>query len=134
LLTAAHPPPDEFDSEVERDFAKEWGSEPREGWRLIREGQVLHSGQKVFIPDFEFRREDGRSVLMEVIGFWTPEYLEAKQATLRKFVKQPILLAVAESLQQQLPGLPNDLAGEIITFKSRLKVDDVLAKLAALGG
>ena len=59
------------------------GAEARDGWTLVREGEVLHEGQKVFVPDFVFRHDDGRVVLMEIIGFWTPEYLEAKAATLR---------------------------------------------------
>ena len=125
-LVSHLPPPEEFDSQVEQDFSEKWGAEPRDGWRLVREGEVLHSGQKVFIPDFAFRHDDGRTVLMEVIGFWTPEYLEAKAATLRAFGRQPILLAVAEPLTQRLP----ELQREIVVFKSALKVDDVLAKLA----
>ena len=124
-LVSHLPPPDEFDSQVEKDFAGKWGIEPREGWRLVREGEVLHSGQKVFIPDFAFRHDDGRQVLMEVIGFWTPEYLEAKLATLRAFGRQPLLLAVAHPLTRRLP----DISGEIVVFKSMLKVDDVLAML-----
>ncbi len=127
-LVSHLPPAQEFDSLVESDFFEKWGSEPRAGWRLIREGEVLHIGQKVFIPDFAFQHEDGRRVLLEVIGFWTAEYLEAKRATLQKFEEQPILLAVAESLTQKLPDLP----GEIIVFKSRLKVDEVLARLARI--
>jgi hypothetical protein len=124
-LTSHLPPPEEFDSELERDFAEKWGPEPREGWKLIREGEVLNSGQKVFVPDFVFRHDDGRIVLMEIIGFWTPEYLEAKTATLREFGRHPILLAVAEPLRQKLPDLETD----VVTFKSALKVSDVLARL-----
>jgi hypothetical protein len=124
-LTSHLPPPEEFDSELERDFAEKWGPGPREGWTLIREGEVLYSGQKVFVPDFVFRHDDGRSVLMEVIGFWTPEYLEAKTATLREFGRRPILLAVAEPLRQKLP----DLGTDFVTFKSAVKVSDVLARL-----
>jgi hypothetical protein len=125
-LTSHLPPPEEFDSELERDFAEKWGPEPREGWKLIREGEVLYSGQKVFVPDFVFRHDDGRTVLMEVIGFWTPEYLEAKTATLREFGRRPILLAVAEPLRQKLP----DLGTDVVTFKSALKMSDVLLRLS----
>ena len=74
--------PDEFDSGVEEAFAAKWGDEPRRGWRLIREGEVLHKGQKVFVPDFVFSHEDGRRVPMEVVGFWTDEYLREKVGTL----------------------------------------------------
>ena len=124
-LISHFPSPEEFDSLVEQEFADKWGIEPREGWRLIREGEVPHSGQKVFIPDFAFRHDDGRVVLMEVIGFWTPEYLEAKLATLRAFGRQPIVLAIAEPLTKRL----TDIRGDIIVFKMTLKIDDVLARL-----
>src|SRR5262249_24312673 len=104
-LTSHLPAPNEFDSHLEEDFALKWGTESREGWTLEREGEVLHSGQKVFFPDFVLRHEDGRVVLMEVVGFWTPEYLAAKAATLRDFGRHAILLAVAERLRHRLPDL-----------------------------
>jgi predicted nuclease of restriction endonuclease-like RecB superfamily len=126
-LTSHLPPPEEFDSELEEDFAFRWGSEPRGGWTLVREGEVLHFGQKVFVPDFVFRHEDGRTVLMEIVGFWTPEYLQAKRATLRAFGRHSILLAVAESLREQLPESDTN----VVPFKSALKVNDVLARLAS---
>jgi predicted nuclease of restriction endonuclease-like RecB superfamily len=125
-LTSHLPPPAEFDSQIEEDFAVAWGAEPRDGWTLVREGEVLHSGQKVFVPDFVFRHEDGRTVLMEIIGFWTPEYLDAKLATLRTFGRHSIMLAVSDSLRQQL----RESAQNVIPFKSALKVKDVLARLA----
>jgi predicted nuclease of restriction endonuclease-like RecB superfamily len=125
-LSSHLPPPEEFDSHLEEDFALRWGAEPREGWTLVREGEVLHAGQKVFVPDFVFRHEDGRVVLMEIVGFWTPEYLEAKLATLRTFGRQRILLAVAASLRQQLPESFQNL----VTFRSALKVGEVLPRLA----
>ncbi len=127
-LTSHLPPPDEFDSQIEEDFAQKWGTESLEGWTLEREGEVLYSGQKVFVPDFVFRHADDRVVLMEVIGFWTPEYLEAKAATLRAFGQHAILLCVADPLREKLP----DLALNAISFKTTLKVKDVLARLEAV--
>jgi len=29
----------------------------------------------VFVPDFTFRHEDGTQACLEIVGFWTPEYL-----------------------------------------------------------
>src|SRR5207302_9337790 len=69
-LTSHLPAPSEFDSSVEEDFARRSGPEPRQGWTLVREGAVLHQGQKAFVPDFVFRHDDGRSVFLEIVGFW----------------------------------------------------------------
>jgi predicted nuclease of restriction endonuclease-like RecB superfamily len=129
-LSSHLPRPAEFDSSVEASFAEKWGAEPRDGWRLDREGEILHHGQKAFVPDFVFRHEDSRTVLMEIVGYWTPEYLAAKLKTLDAFRDQRILLAVAESLSDRLPSpLPN-----AITYKSRLKISAVLQALDAMTG
>src|SRR5262249_51210005 len=112
-------------SGVEEEFARRWGSEPREGWTLIREGAVLHQGQKVFVPDFAFRHRDGRSALLEIVGFWTPEYLEAKAKTLRAFADHRVLLAVGPSAAKQWRDLPV----AVIRYKARLRVGDVLQRL-----
>jgi predicted nuclease of restriction endonuclease-like RecB superfamily len=124
-LTSHLPSPDEFDSSVEESFAAKWGSENREGWQLVREGEILHRHQKTFVPDFVFRHDDGRTVLMEIVGFWTPEYLQAKLDTLRLFEDEQVLLAVARPGGDALPQLP----GNAILYKTALKVQDVLGRL-----
>jgi len=129
-LTSHLPPPQAFDSSVEQTFAERWGPEKHDGWRLVREGEILHRGQKVFVPDFAFRRDDGRTVLLEIVGFWTPEYLQAKLETLRVFHDQPILLAVAERVSPCLIELP----ATVIPFKTSLAVKDVLERLATATG
>jgi hypothetical protein len=85
--------PSEFDSEVEARLFADWG-EVQDGWRLHREAGILQYGQTTFVPDFLLKHEDGREVFLEVVGFWTPEYLAAKRETIRKFRDQRILLAV----------------------------------------
>ncbi len=85
----------------------------------------MHKGQKVFSPDFVFRHEDGREVPMEVIGFWTTEYLREKVETLRLFRDQPIILAVGQAGAKRITGLPEGT----IFFKSALKLKSVLERL-----
>jgi predicted nuclease of restriction endonuclease-like RecB superfamily len=118
------PPPEEFDSKLEATFAARWG-EKRDGWSLQREGDILQVGQKTFVPDFAFRHDDGRTVLLEIVGFWTPEYLQAKFQTLRAFAAHPILVAVAESSAHKIAELP---AG-VILFKNVLRPQQVLEHL-----
>jgi predicted nuclease of restriction endonuclease-like RecB superfamily len=128
-LNSHLPAPEEFDSHVEEDFARRWGAK-RDGWTLDREGEVLYQGQKVFVPDFVFRHDDGRNVLMEIVGFWTPEYLQAKFQTLRTFAEQRILVAVAKGASRQVKELP---AGAIV-FGSALRPEVVLERLEAVPG
>ena len=35
-------------------------------------------GNELFLPDFTLRHDDGREALVELVGFWTPEYLAEK--------------------------------------------------------
>lgn len=129
LLKVDSPPPEPFDSSVEAAFSKKWGGAEREGWRLAREDVILDQGQKVFIPDFTLRHSSGAEVLLEIVGFWTPEYMAKKVETLRLFRDSRILLAVAE---QVVGGLPEDI-GPTVRYKSGLKIKDVLAALGQFG-
>jgi predicted nuclease of restriction endonuclease-like RecB superfamily len=94
-FTSHLPAPDEFDSALEESFAKKFGQQ-RNGWHLIREGEILHERQRTFVPDFTFRHEDGTQVLLEIVGFWTPEYLAHRRRTLQLFRHHQILIAVPE--------------------------------------
>jgi len=124
-LRSILPSPEEFDSSVEAGFAADWDAERPDGWKLIREGDVLHRGQKTFVPDFTFQHATGARVLLEIVGFWTQEYLHAKRETLRLFTNTPILLAVAERNYVAL----GEAAADAIVYRSRLKVADVVAQL-----
>jgi predicted nuclease of restriction endonuclease-like RecB superfamily len=66
-----------FDSAVEEKFAKRF-DQAGTGWRLIREPDplVLSNGG-AFIPDFMFEKYD-KKIYLEIVGFWTKEYLERK--------------------------------------------------------
>jgi len=119
------PAPEQYDSRVEEGFAAKWGPEKREGWQLVREGEILHHGQRVFVPDFVFRHDDGRQVLLEIVGFWTPEYLDAKVQLLRAFADQHILLAAAEPARQRLGEWPT----EVIPYKTAISIQAVLERL-----
>ncbi|HEV3338786.1 MAG TPA: DUF790 family protein [Pirellulales bacterium] len=129
-LTSHLPGPDEFDSSIEQAFADRWGDEGRDGWTLVREGEILHREQRVFVPDFVLRHSDGRRVLLEIVGFWTPEYLEAKLKTLRLFRDQQIVVALAANQRQEAFASEfNAVGAALIRFKSSLSVKAVLERL-----
>lgn len=121
------PAPDEFDSAMEESFARKFGPE-RNGWHLIREGEILHDRQKTFVPDFTFRHKDGTEVSLEIVGFWTPEYLAQKRKTLRQFRRHRILIAIPEkSLRKD--AVP---ARNILTYKTALKLKPLMQLLEAI--
>ena len=66
-----------FDSAVEEKFAKRF-EQAGTGWRMTREPDplVLSNGA-AFIPDFMFEKYDMK-IYLEIVGFWTREYLERK--------------------------------------------------------
>ena len=118
-------PAAEFDSDLEADFVAAWEKVDHDGWQLERETEVLHHGQTVFTPDFTLVSAAGRRVLLEIVGFWTPEYLKAKSQSLATFRQHRILLAVPEQTNIEIPtGFESP-----IVFKRRLKPSDVLARL-----
>jgi hypothetical protein len=123
-FTSHLPAPEDFDSGLEESFASKFGP-ARDGWRLVREGDILHEHQATFIPDFTFRHDDGTEVFLEIVGFWTPEYLDQKRETLRRFRRHRILLAVPESSLREDAVVPDT----VVVYKTALKVEPVLAAL-----
>jgi len=123
-FTSHLPPPDEFDSALEESFAKKFGPE-RNGWQLIREGEILYDHQKTFSPDFTFRHEDGTQVFLEIVGFWTPEYLAYKRQTLQQFAHHKILIALPEKSLRKgaTPGK------NVLVYKTALKIKPLMETL-----
>jgi predicted nuclease of restriction endonuclease-like RecB superfamily len=121
--------PAPFDSLLEEKFADRFGTE-RQGWRLVREGSVIHQDQHVFVPDFTFQHDDGTEVLFEIVGFWTPEYFEHKRTTLRRFRRHRILVAVPERSLHDNAAVPEGY----LVYKTAIKPKAVLEALEQVRG
>jgi predicted nuclease of restriction endonuclease-like RecB superfamily len=66
-----------FDSNIEEKFASRF-EQSANGWKLVREPDpLIVSNGKALIPDFMFEKH-GRKIYLEIVGFWTKEYLERK--------------------------------------------------------
>jgi len=123
-FTSHLPSPDEFDSALEASLSKKFGSE-RDGWQLIREGEILYHHQKTFVPDFTFRHEDGTEVLLEIVGFWTPEYLAHRRNTLQQFRHHKILIAVPEKSLRDGASIGKN----VLVYKTALKLTPLMKAL-----
>ncbi len=88
-----------FDSKVEQLFAKDFMKLGTE-WDLIREAEPVAVGNGLIFPDFciQHRRDPRRKWLLEIIGFWTPEYLSRKLEKLERAGIANLILCVDEKL------------------------------------
>ena len=123
-FTSHLPSPDEFDSSLEESLAEKFGPQ-RDGWQLIREGEILHDHQKTFVPDFTFRHEDGTQVLLEIVGFWTPEYLMHRRRSLQLFRHHRILIAVPEKSLREGASIGEN----VLVYKTALKLTPLMEAL-----
>ncbi len=97
---------DDFDSNVEKKFMDKF-VEFSIGWKLIREPDpLILSDGKAFIPDFVFEKY-GIKVYLEIVGFWTKEYLKRK---LEK-IKDLFTISSTTSSSPLLPSLSKDRVG-----------------------
>ncbi|NYT16307.1 MAG: DUF790 family protein, partial [Methanomassiliicoccales archaeon] len=83
-----------FDSAIEKEFYQLSFND----WTVRREPAVLKAGEYAFIPDFSLER-NGARIYVEIVGFWTPEYLKHK---IQKFnqlkEKESMILLVNRTL------------------------------------
>ncbi len=125
-LQSRVPAPRLFDSHLEESFAQKFGA-TRNGWRLRREALVLEAGTTLVVPDFVFTHEDGTEVALEIVGYWTPEYLAEKLAKLAKVRGGHVLVAVRREDALTAGILPHP----IFPFKTRLLLRGLLPRLEA---
>ena len=121
--------PGEFDSELERHFATQYDKVETE-WTLERETDIIDLKDTVMIPDFAFSHSDGRRAVMEIVGFWTPDYLQKKLWKLKRAAMPNMIIAVSDRLNCSTEDF-RDIPGEVLFFKTRIKPKEVLERVEA---
>jgi predicted nuclease of restriction endonuclease-like RecB superfamily len=122
-----------YDSSWERslasDFRRQFGRDARNGWTLSRETSLVAVGDELFLPDFTLRHADGREALVEIVGFWTPEYLEAKARKLAAARLDTLILVVYRGLAvgTSTTALESSVGSDhIVWFTARPRAADML--------
>ena len=119
-----------FDSRLEADFASEFEQkmgDKRGHWVLRRESEVLLLGDTVMIPDFTLvdDEDETRKILIELVGFWHPEYLRRKVEKVRAAHCQHLLLLVYRGLNLAGDAF-EDTASEVIFFSQKPVLKEVM--------
>lgn len=119
-LVSHYPPGKPHDSILEQAFAERW-AHTRTAWRLEREVDLIPIPGSVMVPDFRLVHPDGRSFLLEIVGYWRPEYLRKKFAQVRRAGRHDLILAISERLNLERAGVTtNDLPARVVWFKDRV--------------
>ena len=134
-LVSHYPPGKPYDSMLEQAFAEKWKklqSQGKTDWRLEREVDLIPVPSSVIIPDFRLVHPDGRTYLLEIVGYWRPEYLRKKFYQARQADNRNLILAVSERLNLEKAGVdPSTSPAKIVWFKEKLQPKAVLAALEA---
>ncbi len=80
-----------FDSAIEKEFSLLNFN----GWLVRREPAVLKAGQYAFIPDFSLER-NGNRIYVEIVGFWTPEYLRNKIQKINQLKEKENMIIIVD--------------------------------------
>lgn len=125
--------PRAFDSKVEEKFATQFARATKD-WHIVREPRAVPIGRHLMFPDFELvhRYDPRRCYLMEIVGYWTPEYLSRKLHALRHAAGARWLLCV----DSKLGCTEDDFApgAHVLWFRRHIDVRAVLAHLEGPGG
>lgn len=113
-----------FDSAIEEEFARHDFS----GWKVKREPAVLKAGQYAFIPDFLIENSTTK-IYVEIVGFWTPEYLQKKIQKVNQ-VKETLMLLVDKNLACSITEFKIN-SGNVIFFDKKIPYSEIAKVLNA---
>lgn len=120
----------EYDSQLEADFAAAFAQKYERTariWQMNREDELILVGDSVMIPDFSFTHaKNGRRALLEIIGFWHPNYLRRKLEKVRQANRSDLILLVFESANVSAEPFRDESAGQVLTFKNKPVLKEVL--------
>ena len=108
-----------YETQVGEKLAESWARR-ESAWTLAPSREVLDLGGGAFIPDFVLSHPSGRRVYLEILGFWTPEYLNERLEELAHAGREDFLLAAWDELRGSRDPLTRAPARTII-FKRALE-------------
>jgi predicted nuclease of restriction endonuclease-like RecB superfamily len=129
-LVTHYPPGKPYDSMIEESFVSRWPA--NSPWKLEREVDLIPLPGSVMIPDFRLVHTDGREYLLEIVGYWRPEYLRKKFAQVRQSDRTTLILAISERLNLEKAGVDlSQVPVPIVWFKTKLQPKAILEVLDA---
>ena len=101
-------------------------------WDVIREPEPVRAGASLIFPDFLLRHRlrPERRAFVEIVGFWTPAYLQNKLEKLRQATVPAFVVCIDEARACAPAELP---AGwPVVPFRRRVDATAVLRAVERL--
>jgi hypothetical protein len=120
--------PKAYDSRLEERFARDFARANLD-WDLVREPEPVEADGTLIFPDFAVvhRRDPSRRFLLEIVGFWTPGYLQEKLSRLRGIAQAPLVLCIDRALNCTSDELPSH--ARVVWFHRKIDPGEVLAAI-----
>lgn len=114
-----------FDSKLEEKFSKSF-LKSTDDWDLKREPGPFQAGQSLVFPDFALTHRTNPNLVwyLEIVGFWTKDYLDKKFLKYRRANIENLILCMKESHQFEMSDIPRK--AKIVSFKSSIQVKKIL--------
>lgn len=111
----------------EQTYLEERIKDLKSDWKLSRKAELINlGGRDVLVPDLVLTHKDGRTALLEIIGYWRKGWLERKAENIARFGPKNLILAVSDRLNTDKGGLPKDSPVSILSFKGVILPKKVL--------
>jgi predicted nuclease of restriction endonuclease-like RecB superfamily len=98
-------------------FAAKWGRQETK-WTLEVSREVIPMAESAFIPDFVLKHTAGHTFYLEVLGFWTPRYLEKRLKEFKHARYNNFILAAWDELRGSRDPVTKIPANTIIFKRS----------------
>jgi predicted nuclease of restriction endonuclease-like RecB superfamily len=117
--------PRRYDSLLEERFARDF-RRLAPAWDVIREPEPIAAAGTLIFPDFAIqnRSDPTRRWLLEIVGFWTPDYVARKLALYRSARLSELILCIDEGRNCADADLPS--GARVVRYQRRVDTAAVL--------
>ena len=117
--------PRRYDSRLEERFARDFRRLAPD-WDVVREPEPVSAAGTLIFPDFALhhRHDAARRWLLEIVGFWTPDYVARKLALYRAARLSNLILCIDEDRNCAAEDLPSGAL--VVRFRRRVDAAAVL--------
>jgi uncharacterized protein len=101
-------------------------------WEIREETEVILLGNSFWVPDFcLLHRESGRSVMLDILGFWRRSSVERHLKLLREHADRPFLLALSDQLHVEEAEFEN-MPDNVVRFRNMPLADEIARRAKEL--